>query len=96
MNARDVESAVLTRCAEVASGEAFGARNAQEANVFRLAGMVIGSHRPAEAARLKRASDEFFSQFDSAPVPPAEVVRLGWVPGLPRLRDMLCAQLARR
>jgi len=56
MNARDLESAVLARCAHVASGAGLDVRDAQEANVFRLAGMVLGSVRPAEAARLRRAS----------------------------------------
>jgi len=40
----------------VASGAGLDVRDAQEANVFRLAGMVLGSVRPAEAARLRRAS----------------------------------------
>jgi len=94
MNARDLENAVLARCADVATGAGLSARDAREANVFRLAGMVIGSVRPAEAARLRQASDQFFAQSGSAPLPPTEVVAQGWVPGLPRLRDMLCARLA--
>lgn len=93
MNARDLESAVLVRCAHVASGAGLDVRDAQEANVFRLAGMVLGSVRPAEAARLRRASEQFFTDTASVPLPPDEVVRQGWAPGLPRLRDMLCARL---
>ncbi len=95
MNARDLESAVLARCAQVASGASLGVRDEQEANVFRLAGMVLGPLRPAEAARLRRASEAFFADTAAVPLPADEVVRRAWVPGLPRLRDMLCARLLR-
>lgn len=94
MNARDLENAVLARCANVSAGVGLSARDAREANVFRLAGMVIGSVRPAEAARLRQASDQFFAQSVSAPPLSIQVVAQGWVPVLPRLRDMLSARLA--
>lgn len=93
MNARDVESALLTRCAAVARDVAQPAQDQREANVFRLAAMVVQSRFPRESKSLMRASDQYFAVHPNEKLAPAEVVRNGWVLSLPRLRDMLSHRL---
>ncbi|CAE6795169.1 hypothetical protein R70006_05038 [Paraburkholderia domus] len=95
MNARDTESQMLARCAEVAQGAVAPARDREEANVFRLAAMVLRSSLPRESANLMDASDRYLSHHPADRVDPADVVRNGWVVSLPRLRDMLGVQLRR-
>lgn len=93
MTARDVESALLARCSAVARGSDPSARDQREANVFRLAAMVIQSRFPDESARLMQASEQYFASHPTEKLAPAEVVRKGWVLNLPRLRDMLSHRL---
>lgn len=93
MNSRDVESALLARCAAVAREATQSAQDQREANVFRLAAMVIRSRCPADSMHLMSASERYFSAHPDARLPPAEVLRNGWVSSLPRLRDMLSQRL---
>lgn len=93
MNARDVESALLARCAAVARDVAQSARDQREANVFRLAAMVVQSRLPDESRNLMRASEQYFAAHPDDKVAAEDVVRCGWVQSLPRLRDMLSRQL---
>jgi hypothetical protein len=93
MAARDAESALLARCSVVAQGGAQSAQNQREANVFRLAGMVVRSRFPRESECLMQASDRYFVSHPNERLAPADVVRKGWVLSLPRLRDMLSHQL---
>ena len=95
MNARDTEAALLTRCVAVARAESTLAQDPREANVFRLAGMVVRSRLPDESTRLMQASDQYFAEHPKERLPAVEVVRNGWVVNLPRLRDMLSHQLDR-
>jgi hypothetical protein len=96
MNARDVESALLSRCALVAQDAAPDARDQREANVFRLAAMVVQSRFPGEAGRLMNASERYFTAHPGERLASGQVVRNGWVVSLPRLRDMLSQQLHSR
>ena len=96
MNARDVESALLARCAAVAREVAQTAQDQREANVFRLAAMVVRSRFPHESSNLMQASERYFAACPDEKLVPAEVVRNGWVLSLPRLRDMLYHKLHRR
>ena len=89
MTAREIESALLGRCAAVAQERAPSARDQREANVFRLAAMVVQSRFPGESACLIKASEQYFDAHPGERLAPAEVVRKGWVFSLPRLRDML-------
>jgi hypothetical protein len=89
MNARQVEAKMLKRCVLAARGVGVTAKDQQEANVFRVAAMVVRSRLPNEAAELMRASQNYFSSYPSHRLPEAEVIRNGWVSSLPRLRDML-------
>ena len=93
MTAREVEAETLARCSLAAGGSVSVAVNQREANVFRLASMVIQSRFPDESRRLMRVSDSYFARCPDELLPPQDVVRNGWVFNLPRLRDMLSAQL---
>ena len=90
MTARETETALLTRCAQAAAGGLACAKDESEANVFRVASRVLGSEFSQESARLMQVSDAYFAQNTEARrLPSADVVRLGWVPGLPWLRENL-------
>ena len=89
MTARDAEAAMLDRCATAARDAASTACDQREANVFRLAAMVVQSRFPRESTGLMRASERYFAQHPGDKLDAAEVVRNGWVASLPRLRDML-------
>jgi len=93
VTARDAESALLARCSAVAQEAAPSAQDQREANVFRLAAMVVQSRFPNESKRLMQASEQYFTVHPNERLAPAEVVRKGWVLGLPRLRDMLSHRL---
>jgi hypothetical protein len=93
--ARTDEAALVDRCAAVAQGLAARAMDVRDANVFRVAGMVVGQRHRIEAGRLLRASDDYFSARPADRLPAAEVVRRGWVASLPRLRELLDARFGR-
>jgi len=95
MDAREVEAAMLARCAAAARGAMAVANDQRDANVFRLAAMVVQSRFPFESAGLMQASELYFMQHPDEKLAPADVVRNGWVSSLPRLRDMLSFQLHR-
>ncbi|MFT3821454.1 MAG: hypothetical protein QM750_28180 [Rubrivivax sp.] len=96
MTARELESLLLARCVAVArTGGAQAARDPCEANVFRLAAMVVQSAFPRESQGLMQASEQYFSAHPADRMAPADVVRKGWVLSLPRLRDMLGHRLKR-
>lgn len=93
MKSRDLEFLLLERCASVARGEVVVPENQQEANVFLLASMVLGADFSRECNRLRESSDLYFSWHPGEKLEPDEVVRRGYVIGLPRLRDMLSRKL---
>jgi len=94
MNARDVESMLLTRCTVVAGDAAQPAQDQREANVFRLAAMIVRSRFPREARRLMHASDQYFAMHPDERLAPNDIVKNGWVFSVPRLRDMLNHQFS--
>ena len=93
MTARDAESALLTRCAVVAREAEQSAQDQREANVFRLAAMVVRSRFPGESLCLMQASERYFASHPNDRLAPEDVVRNGWILSLPRLRDMLSHRL---
>jgi hypothetical protein len=93
MTAREMESALLARCAAVARAVAPTANYPREANVFRLAAMVVRSRFPGESESLMQASERYFAAHPDEKLAPAEVVGKGWIMNLPRLRDMLSRRL---
>jgi hypothetical protein len=92
MTARELEAALLTRCAGVACEITPTAQDQREANVFELAARVVRARFPREAARLLQASKTYFAAHPGDRLAAADVVRQGWVQSLPRLRDMLSQQ----
>ncbi|MEN9867226.1 MAG: hypothetical protein RL748_2816 [Pseudomonadota bacterium] len=95
MTAREIEAELLTRCAAVGRGQDASAQDQREANVFRLAALILRWRFPQEASQWFRISDAYFSQYPEQCLEPGEVVRKGWVFDLPRLRDMLTLELSR-
>jgi len=93
VNSRELEAALLARCAAAAREDGRAAEDRREANVFRLAAMVVQSRFPRESERLMRASERYFAGRPDDRLPPGDVVRNGWVFSLPRLREMLSRQL---
>jgi hypothetical protein len=93
MTARDVEATLLARCSVVAREPAQAATNQREANVFRLAAMVVRARFPSESGCLMQASERYFASHPNERLAPADVVKKGWVVSLPRLRDMLSHRL---
>jgi hypothetical protein len=104
MPARETEAALLARCCAVARQAAEqtaeevapSAQDPREANVFRLAAMVLQSRFPGESMHLMQASERYFDSHPNEKLAPADVVRKGWVLSLPRLRDMLSHSLCDR
>lgn len=93
MTARDAESTLLARCSVVARELGQSAEDQREANVFRLAAMVVQSRFPSESVCLMQASERYFASHPNERLAPADVVRKGWVVNLPRLRDLLSRRL---
>jgi len=94
MSTREQEAILLDRCVAVGKGNEGGATSQIEANVFRLAGMIIRTNYKAESARLIAASETYFAVHPDELVPSAEIVRSGWIISAPRLRDSLERLLA--
>ena len=93
IDARDDESAMLDRCCVVAQEGPQSARDQREANVFRLAAMVIQTRFPDESKKLMAASEQYFAQHPDDKLHGADVVKKGWINNMPRLRDMLSHSL---
>lgn len=87
MSARMLEAALLARIRAVARTE--GALDQREANVFRLAALLVRARHPRSSADLMLASEHYFRQHPLQRLSPEDVVRKGWVTSLPRLRDLL-------
>lgn len=86
MDAGDFELALLVQCCVLA---ALPAQDQREAHILRLAAIAVRGRFPGESVCLMRASENYFAAHPLERLPPAEVARRGWVPSLPRLREML-------
>ena len=93
MNARELEDQMLTRCMSVARNAWMVADNQREANIFRIAGMVVQSRFPREATNLIQTSENYFLAHPTDKLHASDVVQHGWIASLPRLRDMLSMKL---
>lgn len=91
MDPRELEDLMLNRCVEVArsDGSPLDAKGGREANVFRVAAMVIQSRFPIESRVLMNCAIRYFEVHPEDLRPAADVVRNGDVISLPRLRDSL-------
>lgn len=91
---RLAEAELLELCAQVCLGsEPATATNQVEANFMDLAYQVIDSEFPAHGLKLRVAADVYFQAHPQDRLEPGEVIRRGWVIGLPRLRSMLSVLL---
>lgn len=87
--ARDIEGAMLERCLQIVTTPGAVPRDQAEANVCRLAGMIVDGRYPEAGKRLSDAATAYFADHPEQQVPSAEVVRRGWIINAPRLRDRL-------
>ncbi|SOY40326.1 conserved hypothetical protein [Cupriavidus phytorum] len=94
MGSRAEESKTIQRCVEAALGLASPVSR-REANVFRLASMILRPRFPSESRRLWAICEEYFALHPSDLIESAQIVRNGWVVSVPRLRDSLELQLNR-
>lgn len=94
LNSRVSEAVLLERCALVVRGDRLAAQDEREANLLRLASMLVRPRRVEASVRLRRAADEFFAAEPAALRETGEMVRLGWVVSLPRFRELLDSRLA--
>ena len=88
-SARDTEQVMLERCRQIATMPGDAPRDQAEANVCRLAGMIVSIRYPEAGARLFGASTAYFADHPEQQVASAEVVRRGWIINAPRLHDRL-------
>lgn len=95
MNPRDREAVMLDRCVVAARSVdvPIGAENGREANIFRVAAMVIQSSFPTESKTLMGCADRYFAAHPSELAPVVNVIHQGDVISLPRLRDSLTRKL---
>ena len=65
----------------------------QQAQVFRLAAMLLRGSHPEASRNLTRAFDVHQREHGCAPQTPETAIEQGWIIGLARLRDTLSRQL---
>ncbi len=96
-DARQVEGAWLRLCVSAArpavTSQPMIAQDERQANVLRVAGLVVQSRFPQEAKRMLAVGNAYFSAYPQRQLHASEVIRRGWVTNLPRLRDMLSRSL---
>ena len=96
-DARQSEAAWLKFCVSAAkpteSGQQVFAQDERQANVLRVAGLVVQSRFPQEAKRMLAAGNAYLSVHPQRQLHASEVIRRGWVTNLPRLRVMLSRSL---
>ena len=95
-SAREMESKLIARCAEVALGSGRAAQDPCEANVFALAAHVVHSRYAGERENLMRASERYFAAHPDDRLGFSSVLEKGWILGLPRLRDFLDREIEER
>jgi hypothetical protein len=96
-DARQAEAAWLGYCVSAAraadAGQQVVAQDERQANVLRVAALVVQSRFPHEAKRMLAAGNAYLSAHPQHQLHANEVIRRGWVTNLPRLRDMLSRSL---
>lgn len=92
MNARDLEQALIERCAQAAR-LGVPAQTALEASVYRLAAMVLGTQLADAAAQLLKTSDQYFTLESASLLSPATLLQQRTVASLPRFKSMLTERL---
>lgn len=93
--ARCGEAELVDRCATVALETHGAALDRREANLFRLAAMLLGRRHQTEAKQLLRVSNDYFELHPDERLPAGEAVRQGWVTSPARFQTLLSARLAK-
>lgn len=96
MQSRKQEFETIRRCVEAALGQLAAPTDQREANVFRLASMLLRPRFPSESGTLMTMCDRYFATRPMDLVESAQIVRNGWVISLPRLRDLLEREILSR
>lgn len=96
MSAKDNEQHLINRCMAVVDDPSETPANAREANVMALAGSLVESDDSAASERLRAASDRYFEDKPTERVVPAQMVRQGWLIGVPRFHKRVVRALRRR
>lgn len=87
------EERLIDRCLAAARSDSVDAQDEREANVFRLAAVVIEPKFLAESKRLRAAAARFFACRSSLPLPVEEALDKAWIRSLPWLHDALVQRL---
>lgn len=95
MHPRDREEIMLNRCVLAARSvyKSIHAESGREANIFRVAAMVIQSNFPSESKILMGCADRYFAAHPHDLAPVVNVIHQGDVISLPRLRHLLTRKL---
>jgi hypothetical protein len=96
MSARELEAALLARCAAAARDAAHAPTDQREANVYHLSALILRFKFPEECTRLLQASEKYFAAHPGEKLLPEEVVQKGWVISPARQKDMLSRLLAQQ
>lgn len=93
-DARLQEASLVRQCLDVATTSSLTEEpTCQQAQIFRLAAMLLRSSHPEAALNLQQAYDVHLLKHACIPLPPDAAIKQGWVLGLARFRDTLCRQL---
>lgn len=90
--ARDEEELLLRACLQAIQSETPAidqAKDAREAHIFLFIGRAIATAWPQEGAKLQAIGLAWASNHPSERLSFTEFIRIGWVIGVPRFRDML-------
>lgn len=87
--ARTTEDTLLKQCASASLGLWRAPCSQVEANVYHVAARLVHIRHPDAAHNLMQAADAYFAKHPDEHLDSAEVIRRGWIVGLPRLRDRL-------
>lgn len=93
MDAREAEQRLLARLADLARGVGDSAEDEREANLIRLASLILGHDHVLASERLAHVSNAYFCDHPGSEVAAEQVIANGWLGSLPRLRTQLLRAL---
>lgn len=93
-DARLYEASVVRHCLDAATSTLVEKPTCQQAQIFRLAAMLLRSSHPEAAGNLLRAYDDHSIEHACVPLPLDNAIDQGWIIGWARFRDTLSRQLS--